>query len=46
MEDAAIKIAVNDLFYIRTEETISTFEPIVIDLFEGFKMILHALVIW
>jgi hypothetical protein len=37
--------AVNDLFYIGTEETMLLGKSVVIDLFESLKMSLHASVI-
>ena len=45
-QNAAVQIAVNDLFNVGAKETVLPFEPLVIDLFEGLKMVLHALVIW
>ncbi len=44
-QNAAVQIAVNDLFDVGAKETVLSFEPPVIDRLEGFKMVLHALVI-
>jgi hypothetical protein len=46
VEDAAIKITVNHLLHISTEETILGGEALVIDLLKFLKMILNALVIF
>jgi hypothetical protein len=45
VEDAAIKIAVDHLFHISTEETVLGGKALVIDLLKFIKMILNALVI-
>ncbi len=45
VEDAAIKIAVDHLFHISTEETVLGGKALVIDLLKFLKMILNALVI-
>ena len=45
MQNAAIKVAINYLFDIRTEKAILPGKPVIIDLFKGFKMILHALIV-
>jgi len=45
VEVAAVQIPVNDLMYIGMGKTIQFFEPFLIDLERGFKMILYALVI-
>jgi hypothetical protein len=45
MEDAAIKIAVNDLFHIGSEKAILLSKTLIIDLLQCFKMILNALII-
>jgi hypothetical protein len=44
-QNAAVEIAVNDPFYVRTKKTVLPFEPLVIDHLEHFKVIFHALVI-
>jgi hypothetical protein len=45
VEDAAITIAVNHLFYISTEESVLGCKALVIGLLKFLKMILNALVI-
>ena len=45
MQNPAVQVAVNDLFYVWPEESILPLEPFIIDLLEGFKIVLHALVI-
>ena len=45
VENAAIKIAVDHLFHISTEETVLGSKALVIDLLKFLKMILNALVI-
>jgi hypothetical protein len=45
VEDAAIKIAVDHLFHISTEETVLGCKALVIDLLKFLKVILNALVI-
>jgi hypothetical protein len=46
MEDAAIKVTVNDHFDIRTKKAILFRKTVVIDLFKSLKMILNALIIF
>ncbi len=46
MEDAAIKIATDDLFHISTEETVLGGKALVIDLLKFLKVILNTVVIW
>ena len=45
VEDAAIKIAIDHLFHMSTEETVLGFKALVIDLLEFLKVILYASVI-
>ena len=42
VEDAAIKIAVDHLFYISTEEAVVGGEPLVLDLLKFLKVIFNA----
>ena len=46
LQNSAVQIAVNDLFDVGSKEPVLPSEPVIIDHFEGFKMIFHALVIW
>jgi len=45
MQDAAVQIAVDDLFDIGPKETVFFCELIVIDLFQAFKIVLYTLVV-
>ena len=45
MKDAAIKIAVYNVFHIGTEKAILLCEPVIINLFQRIKMIFNALII-
>ena len=45
MEDAAIKIAINDLTDIRTEKSILPGKTIIVDLPKFFKMTLNTLLV-
>jgi hypothetical protein len=45
VEDAAVQIAVDDLFDVRPEETVFLCELAVIDLFQIFKIVLDTLVV-
>jgi len=45
MEDATVKIAINDLSHIGPEKAILLGKALIVDLFQGFKMIFNALVI-
>ena len=42
---AAVEVIANDLFDIRTPETVLSGKTVIIDLHEGFKVILHAVII-
>ena len=44
MQDAAVQVAVNDLFDVGPEKTVFLCELIVIDLFQIFKIVLDTLV--
>ncbi len=39
---ATIQVTVNDLLEVRLPEPIRFFEPLLVDLNKGFKMVLHA----
>ena len=45
MEDATIKIAVNDLSHIGPEKAILLGKTLIIDLFKFFKMIFNTLIV-
>ncbi len=45
MQDAAVQVAVNDLFDVGPEKTVFLCELIVIDLFQFFKIVLDTLVV-
>jgi hypothetical protein len=45
-QNAAIQVAVNDLLDVGSQETILPWKPLVINLFEGFKIVFHALIVW
>jgi len=45
VEDAAIKIAIDPLFHISTEESVLGGKALVIDLLKFLKVILNAMVI-
>ena len=45
MEDAAVQVAVDDLFDVGPEKTVFLRELIVIDLFQIFKIVLYTLVV-
>jgi len=45
MHISAIEIPVNDLLKIGSPESVFLFEPFLVDLEKGFKMVLHAPVI-
>jgi len=45
MEDAAIKVTINNLSYIRAEKTIPLSKALIINLLKRLKMVFHALVI-
>jgi hypothetical protein len=45
MEDAAIKIAVNDLAHVGSKKAILFGKAIIVNLLQRFEMILHALII-
>ena len=45
VEDAAVQVAVDDLFDVGPEKTVFLCELIVIDLFQIFKIILYTLVV-
>ena len=42
---ATVQVAVNDLLEVRPPESIRPFEPFLVDLNKGFKMLFHAPVI-
>ena len=46
VQNPAVQVPVNDLFYVWPEESILPLEPFIIDLLEGFKMIFNMLIIW
>ena len=46
VEDATVKIAVNDLSDIRPEEPILLCKSLIIDLFQRFEVVLNAPVVW
>ncbi len=46
MQVAAVQIAVNHMFDVGTKEAVPALEPILIDLFECFKMIFNTMIIW
>ena len=45
MEDATVKITVNNLLHIRPKETVLLGKALIIDLFKSLKMILNTLVV-
>jgi len=45
VQDATIEITVNDPFYIRTEEALFVGKALIIDLLQGFEMVLNTLII-
>jgi len=45
MEDAEIKISVNDLFHIGSEKAILLGKTVIVSLLKSFEMILNALVV-
>lgn len=45
LQNAAIQVAVDDLLDVGTQETVLPWKPVVIDLFESFKIIFHALIV-
>ena len=45
MQDATVKIAINDLSHIGPEKTILLGKALIIDLFQRFKIVLNALII-
>ena len=45
-QNAAVQIAVNDLFDVEAKEPVLLFEPVVKDQCECLEMVLHALVVW
>ena len=45
MKDAAIKIAVYNVFHIGAEKAILLCEPVIIDLFPRLKMVFNTLII-
>ena len=45
VQDATIEITVNDPFYIRTEEALFVGKALIIDLLQGFEMVLTTLII-
>jgi hypothetical protein len=42
---APLQVAVNDLLEVRPPEPVRTFEPLLLDLYKGLKMVLHSPVI-
>ena len=45
MQDAAVQVAVDDLFDVRPEETVFRCKLVVIDLFQFFEIVLDTLVV-
>jgi hypothetical protein len=45
MEDAAIQVAIDNLPYIRAEETVLPRKDLIVHLFQSFKVILHTLMV-
>jgi len=45
MQNPTVQIAVNHLLYIRTEEPVFPLKPVLINLFEPFKIVFNTLVI-
>ena len=45
MEDATVKIAINDLSHIGPEKAILLGKALIVDLFQRFKIVLNALII-
>ena len=45
MQDATVKIAINDLSHIGPEKTILLGKALIVDLFQRFKIVLNALII-
>jgi len=46
MQNSTVQVTVNHLLYIRTEESIFPLKPVLINLFEPFKIVFNTLVIW
>ena len=45
MEDATVKIAINDLSHIGSEKAILLGKALIVDLFQRFKVVFNALII-
>ena len=45
VEDAAIQVAVDNLPYVGTKETVLFRKEFIVDLFQSFKVILHTLIV-
>jgi len=45
MEDATVKIAINDFSHIGPEKAILLGKALIVDLFQRFKIVLNALII-
>ena len=45
VQNPAVQVSINHLFNVRAKKTVLPLEPLIIDLLEGFKMILHTLIV-